>query len=243
MIFDKLKDFQVLIVGFLLTCALVIVALIFNSTFSNKGVTATGSANKIVTSDTAAWKIELNTRETTKSLAYAKIKKNLPVIMKYLKDKGIEDKDIEIATPSSYPTYAINPKNGNTTNEISYYNYSQAVTVNSKDVKKIQELSSDIQNLISDDLNFESFAPEYYYSDIANLKIELLELATKDAKNRANAMLKSTHNKVSNIKSVKTGVFQITPKTSTDVADWGINDTSTIEKKVTAVANVVFEVK
>lgn len=39
------------------------------------------------------------------------------------------------------------------------------------------------------------------------------------------------------------GVFQITPVDSTDVSDMGINDTSTIEKKITAVSNVTFEVK
>jgi hypothetical protein len=35
-------------------------------------------------------------------------------------------------------------------------------------------------------------------------------------------------------------VFQITPADSTDVSDWGINDTSTVAKKVTAVVNVSF---
>ena len=43
--------------------------------------------------------------------------------------------------------------------------------------------------------------------------------------------------------SVNMGVFQITPLDSTDVSDMGINDTSTIDKKVTAVANVVFRIK
>ena len=56
-------------------------------------------------------------------------------------------------------------------------------------------------------------------------------------------MLKSTNNHVGKIESVKMGVFQITPVDSTDVSDMGINDTSTIEKKITAVANVVFQIK
>ncbi len=42
---------------------------------------------------------------------------------------------------------------------------------------------------------------------------------------------------------MKMGVFQITTPDSTNVADYGINDTSSIDKKVTAVANVVFKVK
>ena len=45
------------------------------------------------------------------------------------------------------------------------------------------------------------------------------------------------------IKSVRMGVYQITPVDSTDVSDMGINDSSTIDKKVTAVANVSFKIK
>ena len=75
------------------------------------------------------------------------------------------------------------------------------------------------------------------------LKVELLELATIDSMQRASAMLKATNNKVGKIQSVKMGVFQITEVDSTNVSDMGINDTSTIDKKVTAVANVVFKIK
>ena len=73
--------------------------------------------------------------------------------------------------------------------------------------------------------------------------MKLLEDATKDAKARAQAMLKATNNDVGKIRSVKMGVFQITRSDSNDVSDWGINDTTTIDKKVNAVANVVFSIK
>jgi hypothetical protein len=39
------------------------------------------------------------------------------------------------------------------------------------------------------------------------------------------------------------GVFQITPITSTDVSDWGINDTSSLEKKVMAVVTASFAIE
>ena len=83
----------------------------------------------------------------------------------------------------------------------------------------------------------------YSYSKLSDLKVDLLNRATKDAKQRASAMLKSTNNRVGKIESVRMGVFQITPVDSTDVSDMGINDTSTIEKKITAVSNVTFKVK
>ena len=83
----------------------------------------------------------------------------------------------------------------------------------------------------------------YDYSKLPELKVSLLEKASNDAKNRAASMLKATHNSVGKIQSVRMGVYQITPVNSTDVSDMGINDTSSIDKKVTAVANVSFKIK
>ena len=39
------------------------------------------------------------------------------------------------------------------------------------------------------------------------------------------------------------GVFQITAPNSTDVSDYGVYDTSTLRKDVTAVVNVAFALK
>ena len=115
--------------------------------------------------------------------------------------------------------------------------------IKSNDVKVIKEISSDIQNLLNQGIDINITSTEYFYSKLGDLKVELLEDATKDAKDRAKAMLKATRNHPGKIQSVQMGVFQITPTDSTNVSDMGINDTSTIEKKVTAVANVVFRIK
>ena len=56
-------------------------------------------------------------------------------------------------------------------------------------------------------------------------------------------MLDATGSNVGKVKSMRMGVFQITPADSNNVSDMGINDTTTIDKKVTAVANVVFNVR
>ena len=113
----------------------------------------------------------------------------------------------------------------------------------SDDVKKIKEVSLDISSLMDKNIEIDVNSASYSYSKLSDLKVKLLKNATTDAKQRATAMLKSTNNHVGKIESVKMGVFQITPVDSTDVSDMGINDTSTIEKKITAVANVVFQIK
>lgn len=71
----------------------------------------------------------------------------------------------------------------------------------------------------------------------------MIGLATKDAKTRATKILDNTGNKVGALKSANTGIFQITPLYSEEVSDFGISDTSSVEKEITAVVNCEFEVK
>ena len=160
--------------------------------------------------------------------------------MDYLKAKGITD--IDVKASNVWNSYKYNP-NGSMTNEIAYYNLSQQIVIKSNDVQKIKDISTDIQNLLDKGIDINVVSTQYFYSGLSDLKIKLLQEASADAKDRAAAMLKATHNRPGKIQSVNMGVFQITPVDSTNVSDMGINDTSTVEKKVTAVANVVFRIK
>ena len=72
---------------------------------------------------------------------------------------------------------------------------------------------------------------------------ELKKIAKQEAKERAKRMAESAGNRVGPLTEASTGVFQITAPNSTEVSSWGINDTSTQEKKVTAVVNVSFALR
>ena len=71
----------------------------------------------------------------------------------------------------------------------------------------------------------------------------MLAKATKDARIRAEAIVRETGSELGNVKKVNTGVFQITVPNSTRVSSWGSYDTSTIMKDITAVMGVTFAVK
>lgn len=240
---EKLEKFQIVISCIVLSLGILFSSLIFASKISkNTNITTTGSASKIIKSDSGKLSFDIQSRATTQKEAYAIIKKHYPIVEKYLSDKGINKEAINIKTPNSYNTYKTN-SHGYSTNEISHYNVSQNIEIKSNDVNKIKEISTDILNLIDSGVNLNVYQPEFYYSDLATIKIELLKEATQDAKKRATSMLEATGAKIGNVKSLRMGVFQITPVDSTMVTSMGINDTTTIDKKVTAVANIIFEVK
>lgn len=240
MFYEKFEKLQLVWLAIILAFGLIVAVAAGTSSVSKDKITVTGSAYQVVKSDSARLEFEINARKPNKQLAYNTVKSQLPVVMKYLEDKGITDIDLKAA--NGYVSYKYT-SNGNMTNDIAYYNLSQQIAVKSDDVQKIKDISTDIQNLLDKGIDINVMPAQYFYSGLADLKVKLLEDATKDAKNRATAMLKATHNRPGKIQSVNMGVFQITPVDSTNVTDMGINDTTTIDKKVTAVANVVFRIK
>lgn len=237
-----MKDFQLLLFGIVLVLGMLCSAKIIVDNLSQSGITVTGSAYEIVKSDSATLELSINTRNADKAVAYAQLKNQIPAVVAYLIENGIKEDEITVNTPQNYSSNKYT-STGAATNEIAYYNFSQIVSIKSQDIELIQKLSIDAQALLEKGININTNRPEYNYSKLADLKIKLLGEATKDAQMRATQMLKATNNKPGKIKSVKMGVFQITAPTSNEVSDWGINDNSTVEKKVTAVANVVFGVK
>jgi len=114
--------------------------------------------------------------------------------------------------------------------------------INSNEVEKISKIAREATELINQGILIESMPPEYYYTQIGGLKIEMLAEAAKDAKTRAEQIANSTGSKIGSVRSARMGVLQITPAGSNDVSDSGMNDTSSIDKDITAVVNIGFAV-
>lgn len=239
---EKLEKFQVLLLGLVIAIGGVIAASMITNAISKDVISVTGSYSQNVVSDKGIFEFELQAKRPTKADAYALLNKQRPIVMKYLEEQGFEAKDIEVKTSRGYDVFEVG-YNGMSTGKVIAFNASQSVSVQSNDVQKIKKVSTDITNLTAKGIDISVYEPSYFYSKLSDLKVQMLEEATKDAKQRASAMLKATHNRVGKIQSVRMGVFQITPVNSTNVSDMGINDTTTIEKKITSVANVTFSIK
>lgn len=240
---DKIEKFQLLIIGVFFSLCLIISTGIVSHTLSRSGIEVTGSAVEIVKSDSASWDLDITSASKSKKQAFDKLLKDKNIIVNYLKTKGFSDGEIEIKNIVINPIYKISPDTGEALNEIDHFEITQTIRVTSKNIDLIKNVSLDAENFLSQGINVQSNPPAYFYTKLSDLKVQLLKEASEDAKQRAKAMLRSTGNGVGAIKSIKTGVFQITPPNSTEVSDYGIYDTSTIDKKVTAVTQVTFRIK
>lgn len=240
---DRIEGFQILIIGIFFSIALLICSSIFSGTLSRSGIEVTGSAVTIVKSDSASWDLDVTASAKSKKQAYNILIKDKDIVIKYLKSKGFSDSEIQIQNANPYTVFKISSDTGEETNEVDHEAISQTFRITSSNIQLIKDTSLDAAKLLNQGVDVKSNPPAYFYTKLADLKIKLLNEASEDAKRRAKAMLKSTGNRVGAIKSVKTGVFQITTPNSTEVSDYGVYDTTTIDKKVTAVTQITFRIK
>ena len=118
------------------------------------------------------------------------------------------------------------------------YDLTQGMTVTSHDIDKVEEISRDITTLIEAGVELESQQPEYYYTKLDEMKLDLIEKATANAKNRIDIMAAGTGGAPGKLLSANLGVFQITAKNSSSESYSydGVLDTSSRFK--TAVITV-----
>lgn len=232
--------------GIALALGLVMSSLIFGWFYSHskkgdEAITVTGSAKKRIKSDLVVWNAGVSVQSGQLSAAYQQISSEIPKIKQYLIGKGIAEDQMTISSISSTTLHG-KDSNGIETNEITGYSLTQSIEVRSGDVDKIAQIAREATELINQGILIDSNAPQYYYTKIGDLKIEMLGEAAKDAKTRAEQIANSTGNSIGAVRSAKMGVLQITPPDSTDVSDMGMYDTTSIEKDMTAVVNISFAV-
>jgi hypothetical protein len=94
--------------------------------------------------------------------------------------------------------------------------------------------------LINSGVEFYSEKPEYYYTKLGQLKIEMIAEATKDAAARAQKIAENAGGKVGSLKSANQGIFQIVAQNSNEDYSWG-GSYNTSSKKKTATITMKLE--
>lgn len=232
--------------GVALAIGLVLSSLIFGWFYTktrrgDEAVTVTGSARKRIKSDLVTWNASVNYQAPQLADAYKSLSENIPRVKQYLISKGVAENQITVSSISTQALKKQNP-DGMETSEITGYSLRQSIEVRSNEVDKIAQIAREATELINQGILIESSSPQYYFTGLGGLKVEMLGEAARDAKERAEKIAASTGNSIGAVRSAKMGVMQITAADSTEVSDMGISDSSSIDKDVTAVVNISFAV-
>lgn len=236
-----------IIIAIILTIGAIVSANIVTKGFvdikgSQTTIKVTGSAKKQISSDLIVWSGYFSTQSPELHNAYVELEKSRTKVKSYLVEKGLKESEIVFSSIWTSPTYVISDM-GVSTNQIDYYTLSQNVTISSKEIDKVTQISRSATELLNEGVEFQSNEPQYLYTKLADIKVEMVAEATKDAKKRAEMISKNAGSELGDLKYADMGVIQITPLYSNEVSDYGINDTSSLEKEITAVVHCNFEVK
>jgi hypothetical protein len=239
---ERRKAVTIIISAIILSLALGIGLMKVGSGFASRssdGITVTGSAKTSATADNAVWPLSVSLSSPAVATAVKKVDGDVAALTKYLTNGGISADALTLGPVSTYANEEY--VNGNSTGRILSYRASREVTVRTKDVALVSKLSQGIGALLETGINVNNYGPQYYISNLPELRPALMSDAMKDAKVRAEALTKAVGSALGSLVNVKAGPIQITTPDSTMTADYGAYDTSTIEKTVTATVSVTFK--
>ena len=241
---EKFKDvIPVSILSGAILLSVIIFSFVWKSTKnSDQTITVTGSAKKEIVSDLGILRGTLQATSSSRQNAYQVVQQQMPTILKYLEAQGFKKDQIEVFGINGYPVFEV-AANGVQTQNVSHYVYSQRFEIKSNDVKKIKELSVSLSSLVEKGLDINVEAPEYLYTKIDDMKIEVQAAASKNAMERAVKIAEATGRSLGPLRNARMGVIQITPRNSNLISDYGMNDAPSIEKEITAVVSASFEIK
>jgi uncharacterized protein len=205
-----------------------------------QGVTVTGSAREDVRSDRAVWTIAANDQAPDPASAIARTNAAIETVVDYLVSNGIAESEISLGGLST----SINNVyiDGNWTADVASYSAFRDLTVRTDQVDLVDRLSRGIGAILESGISVSSYAPEYYVTLLPELRPRMLEAAVSDALARADAMVGVVGGEVRGVRTVRSGPFQVSAPDSVDVSDYGMYDTRTIDKTVTATVTVTFAV-
>lgn len=233
-------------------CAIICVSIMtgnlvsYKKTSGSGGITATGSASCDFESDLIVWRGSFTAYGETTQEAYQIIKRDAEIIKKYLLDNGVTEEEM------IFGSVRISQRWESEYNEEGYeigyylagYDLAQQICVTSNDVDKVDAISRDITQLIEADVEFVSDSPEYYYTKLDELKLQLINEATVNAKERIDIIAEGTGGKTGKLLSANLGVFQITAQnTNSDYSYGGSFDTSSRQKTASITVKLNYSVE
>jgi uncharacterized protein len=207
-----------------------------------------GSAKRRITSDLIEWTAVITTDDKSDRMAaYRALKPHVEKALAYLRTQGVTAREMRVEaveTSKIEEEEVIGSGEDRKERKIfKGYQTKQRIFVSSREIAKIERVSREITRLMEAGVPVDSSAPDYLYTKLGELKIEMVGEAAKDARIRAERMLAAAgHTKPGPLRSVTMGVININPPNSTQTSWEGNNDTDNLDKDIITVVRCTFDV-
>ncbi|HSG98650.1 MAG TPA: SIMPL domain-containing protein [candidate division Zixibacteria bacterium] len=218
----------------LIICAVIGARTIIQVKTQGQSISVTGAAFKPIRSNFAVWSAEIVVRDTTLVTASAALKRSVAAAQRFLNQQGFD------STQYEFNPIHINKLFDRKTQDIIGYQLSRSVSIELADVDRIARLADQAGQLIEQGVELNSSRPRYLFTELDNLKLEMIQEATRNAYERAAQIAAATGAAVGAPVSAGVGVFQIRPLHSQEVSSYGISDVTSIEKEIVSTVHMQF---
>ncbi len=234
---------------FIIAISVIIAAAIIGGAYKTRGqkvkkVSVTGMAEHHFTSDLIVWNASFSQRSMDIKTAYAALKEDERLIREYLRKNGIKENEIIFSSVNTMEDIEYYFDKGRNNRIFNGYILSQNIKVESMELEKVERISREITELLDKGIQLQSYEPQYYYTKLADLKINLLAEATQDGKLRAETIAKNSGSKIGKLLNSNMGIFQITGQYTNEDYSWGGTfNTSSKNKTASITVKMEFELR
>lgn len=201
-------------------------------------ITITGSARKPIGSDLVQWELQVKGEAATEVAAASEARAAGISLVAFLRKAGIARGDISPeVVQSDIVTTRIDKKHTRTTHIVS-----QGYSVSSRQIEVVAAAATRLGTLLEQGIDVSAQPLAYISTNLQAAKLDALAAATAEARRRAEILVKGLGGHLGRMRASSLGVYQITPRNSTEISDYGVNDTSSRLKDVTAVVSATFAV-
>lgn len=214
---------------------------------TEKNITVKGVAEKNVRSDVAAFSCRVRIKAQTIPDGYAQLGKAKEKLLQKLDNLGfvssMREKE-EIDYNRITRTVKTKENGKETTQEIfDHYDFDYTLRIRTSNVDLVSGNILKIYEIVDDKHDIWVSSASYFLSDPEKYKLELVDQASSSATLRAQTVAGKCGGKLGELIVAKQGVIQITPLASNETSDWGVYDTSSIDKVMRLVMTMEFALK
>jgi uncharacterized protein len=211
-----------------------------------------GSAKKRIVSDLIEWSAGIEARAADRTAAYKILHDEREKVVSFLGAQGIKPADIQPQSTEFKEDIAVetelkmlpNAKEPIKVEKKTFKGFivTEQIIVRSSDVAVVEKASREVTSLLEQGVTVTSAAPEYYYTRLGELKVEMLAAAGRDARARADNILRSAGGgEIKRLRKTNMGVININPANSTETSNEGNNDITSLEKDIITIVHAEYD--
>lgn len=180
----------------------------------DRSVNVKGLAEMEVPADKVTWPLVYKSLGNDLNALYEEIKRSNQTITQFLKEKGLTDKEISINAPVIVDMKA--ERYGSNQDSPYRYNVTTVITVTSNKVELVRSLITEQGELLKRGIAITAgdyqYSVQYEYTGLNTIKPQMIEEATKNARQAAEKFAKDSESTLGKIRHANQGQFSISDR-------------------------------